>query len=70
MVSKIDKELGLNATITRRDFVYGSSLVLGGAVVGCSEENNYQPNAYSDYSFDVNSDWYGPGGIGLSLIHI
>jgi spermidine dehydrogenase len=64
MVSKIDKELGLDATITRRDFVYGSSLVLGGAVVGCSEENNYQPNAYSDYSFDVNSDWYGPGGIG------
>ena len=64
MVSKYDKELGLNSAITRRDFVYGSSLILSSAVVGCGEtaENKIQSN--SDYSFDVNSNWYGPGGIG------
>ena len=64
MVSKIDKELGLDTTITRRDFVYGSSLVLGSAVVGCGESVNNQSHANSDYSFDVNANWYGPGGIG------
>ena len=45
MVSKIDKELGLDTTITRRDFVYGSSLVLGSAVVGCGESVNNQTHA-------------------------
>ena len=34
MVSKIDKELGLDKSITRRDFVYGSSLMLATTLVG------------------------------------
>lgn len=61
MPSKYDKELGLNLSITRRDFVYGSSLLLGGALAGCGV--NSQP-ASGEYSFNVGSDWYGPGGIG------
>jgi len=36
MVTRFDKELGLDKAITRRDFVYGSSLILGGAVIGSS----------------------------------
>ena len=35
MPKKIDKELGLNKAITRRDFVYGSSLIMGATYTGC-----------------------------------
>jgi len=64
MVSKIDKELGLNKSITRRDFVYGSSLMLAGTLVGGNESLQASVNNLSDYSFDVSANWYGPGGIG------
>ncbi len=64
MVSKFDKELGLDRTITRRDFLYGSSLLLGGAVAGCGNSTAIQPLLTSNYSFDVGASWYGPGGIG------
>jgi spermidine dehydrogenase len=64
MVSKIDKELGLGSSITRRDFVYGSSLILGGAVTGYGDTGNHQINTNSGYSFDVSDNWYGPGGVG------
>ena len=64
MVSKFDKELGLDRTITRRDFLYGSSLLLGGAVAGCGDSTAIQPLSISNYSFDVGASWYGPGGIG------
>jgi len=64
MVSKIDKELGLGSSITRRDFVYGSSLMLGGAVTGYGDTGNHQVNTNSGYSFDVSDNWYGPGGVG------
>ena len=64
MVSKFDKELGLDRAITRRDFVYGSSLFLSSAVVGCGKSTDKQPLSNSDYSFDVSDNWYGPGGIG------
>ena len=64
MVSKFDKELGLDATITRRDFVYGSSLVVSGALAGCGKNVDQGAASQSDYSFNVGNDWYGPGGIG------
>ena len=64
MVSKFDKELGLDRAITRRDFVYGSSLFLSSAVVGCGKSTDKKPLSNSDYSFDVSDNWYGPGGIG------
>ena len=64
MVSKIDKELGLDKSITRRDFVYGSSLMLAGTLVGGNESLQASVNNLSDYSFDVSANWYGPGGIG------
>ena len=64
MVSKIDKELGLDKSITRRDFVYGSSLMLAGTLVGGNKSLQASVNNLSDYSFDVSANWYGPGGIG------
>lgn len=59
MASKYDKEIGLDRRITRRDFVHGSSLMIGGALAGCNTLAT-QP----DYGFEVGSDWYGPGGVG------
>ena len=47
MASKLDKELGLDRPITRRDFIHGSSLVVGGTLAGCST-----PGAVPDYGFD------------------
>ena len=64
MVSKFDKELGLDRAITRRDFVYGSSILLSSAVVGCGKSTDKQAHSNSDYSFDISANWYGPGGIG------
>ena len=61
MPKKIDKELGLNKAITRRDFVYGSSLIMGATYTGISGGNE---NTNDTYSFDVDSSWYGPGGVG------
>lgn len=59
-----DKELGLDSAITRRDFIYGGSLVLGGAVAGCDAERPPVVVDTGDYSFAVGDDWYGPGGSG------
>lgn len=64
MSRKLDKELGLTTRITRRDFVYGGSLAVGGAVVGCSTEKPPVDVETEDYSFSVGDDWYGPGGSG------
>ena len=64
MVRKFDKELGLDRDITRRDFVYGSSILLSSAVVGCGKSTDKKSHSNSDYSFDVSANWYGPGGIG------
>ena len=64
MGTRFDKELGLDKAITRRDFVYGSSLILGGAAIGSSGSAYSQPKLNGNYSFDLSSDWYGPGGIG------
>jgi len=64
VTSKYDKELGLHQKITRRDFVYGSSLVLGSALTSCASDTPSQSPPASDYSFQVGNDWYGPGGLG------
>jgi len=59
MSSKYDRELGLDRPITRRDFIQGSALAMGGAIVGGS-----LPEQQPDYGFELGVDWYGPGGIG------
>jgi len=64
MSKKIDKELGVDKLITRRDFVYGSSLFIGGAFASGSNVSHAKTNSRYDYSFDVGADWYGPGGVG------
>ena len=64
MPKKIDKELGIDKLITRRDFVYGSSLFLSGTFAGGSNASDAAINSKYDYSFDVGTDWYGPGGVG------
>ena len=64
MVSKIDKELGLDKSITRRDFVYGSSLMLATTLVGDDNNSSIEASTMGNYSFDVGKNWYGPGGIG------
>ena len=60
MPNKYDIELGLDQAITRRDFIYGSSLLLG-ALAGCSRKED-RPTR--EDSFEVGDDWYGPGGTG------
>lgn len=64
MGHQYDKELGMNRAITRRDFVYGSSLILGSALAGCGPQDREAPAASPDYDFAVGPDWYGPGGTG------
>lgn len=63
MASKYEKEIGLDRCIARRDFIHGSSLMVGGVLAGCSS-----PAAQPDYGFEVGSDWYGPGGVGDSSL--
>ena len=63
MFNKSDKQLGLDRPITRRDFVYGSSLLVGSAVMGCRPNERPAASA-SDYAFDVDDAWYGSGGVG------
>ena len=46
---------------SRRYFVYGSSLIMGATNTGISGGNE---NTNDTYSFDVDSSWYGPGGVG------
>ncbi len=62
MASRYDKELGIDQAITRRDFIYGSSLLFGTALAGCGRDA--PPAASQGFSFEVGADWYGPGGTG------
>jgi spermidine dehydrogenase len=64
MAGSYDKELGIDRAITRRDFIYGSTLFVGGALAGCGKNDGPAPGSSHDYSFAVGTDWYGPGGIG------
>lgn len=62
--SKLDKELGVDREITRRDFLYGSSLLIGSALAGCDTPQTAATAPPPDYNFGVGNDWYGPGGSG------
>jgi len=58
-----------SSPISRRDFINGSTAIVGAALAGCgSSENEDAPELGSgpadDYSFDVGEEWYGPGGDG------
>ena len=65
MTRRLDKELGLGSSITRRDFIYGGSLAVGGVVSsGCTVDTPPADFNTEDYSFNVGDDWYGPGGAG------
>jgi spermidine dehydrogenase len=62
-----DRELGLDRPITRRDFVYGSAVIVGGAMAGCRPSDGdagAQAAAAQDYDFALGDAWYGPGGVG------
>jgi spermidine dehydrogenase len=59
-----EKELGLDSAITRRDFIYGGSLAVGGVVSGCATDRPPVDVQTEDYGFAVGDDWYGPGGSG------
>lgn len=54
----------MDRAITRRDFVYGSSLILSGALAGCGPGKRQVPVPSQDYDFAIGDDWYGPGGVG------
>jgi len=64
MMVKYDKELGIDRAITRRDFIYGSSLLMGGAFSGCGSGDPEATGPIQDYGFNVGTEWYGPGGTG------
>ena len=64
MGKRYDKELGIDRAITRRDFIYGSSLLMGSALAGCDPGEPKAPAAAQDYAFSVGPGWYGPGGTG------
>ncbi|MDH3441340.1 MAG: twin-arginine translocation signal domain-containing protein [Gammaproteobacteria bacterium] len=61
MTKPADKELGLDRAITRRDFIYGGSLAVGGVVAGCDADRPPADLQTEDYRFDIGDDWYGPG---------
>ncbi|TDI46253.1 MAG: twin-arginine translocation signal domain-containing protein [Acidobacteria bacterium] len=69
MSNKRKRELGQNKPITRRDFIHGSTAMLGAALTSssCGVPSEVPPTEESsaaDYSFDVDEAWYGPGGVG------
>ncbi len=64
-----DGDLGLHRCITRRDFVYGSAVLVGGALTGCRPSDGSTTGAGGaaadgDYGFTAGDEWYGPGGVG------
>jgi spermidine dehydrogenase len=68
MTSNNDRRLGVDRSITRRDFVCGSTALLAGALSACRQPEKTadtgEESGEPDYGFDVGDDWYGPGGVG------
>ena len=64
MSLRYDKELGLDRQITRRDFVYCSSLFVSSMLAGCGKVDPQALSPQRAHRFNVGSDWYGPGGVG------
>lgn len=56
--------LGLDRPITRRDFINGSTAMLGAALASCGQRPREEPAAEPEPNFDVGEEWYGPGGVG------
>jgi spermidine dehydrogenase len=54
-----DRRLGMGADITRRDFLNGTLLGTGAALVGAPAPARAQWPSVSD-----EDAWYGPGGVG------
>lgn len=50
--------------ITRRDFVNGVMLGIGGALLGCERSQPHQGGAAAGAMGSVPPDWYGYGGVG------
>src|SRR5882672_11517078 len=68
--SRQDEKLGLNRSITRRDFFYGLP-ALAGVLAACrsSRGSAGQPAGVVEAQamrggFELGPDWYGPGGVG------
>ncbi|NNM32025.1 MAG: NAD(P)-binding protein [Gemmatimonadetes bacterium] len=64
-----EKELGLDQSITRRDFVHGAAFTLAAAAAGCGPSETQTPTTEEpvtapDYDFELGPEWYGPGGTG------
>ena len=68
MSLRYDKELGLDRQITRRDFVYGSSLFVGSMLAGCGKVDPQALSPQQVRRFAVGSDWSGPGGVDVSTV--
>ena len=69
MSNERKRELGQNQPITRRDFIHGSTAMLGAALTSSScgaphEAPPAEKSGETDYAFDVGESWYGPGGVG------
>lgn len=50
--------------ITRRDFLNGALLGVGGALLGCGSSNQSAHIDGSEASWSLSPDWYGYGGVG------
>ena len=68
MSKKRDRELGMHRPITRRDFIGGVAVGLGGAAwaAGCGPG---QPPLPPDPGFERAADYYPPGKVGLRGSH-
>ena len=70
MTERRDASLGMNRSITRRDFLYGIPAAVGlMAACGRQPGGAIQPSSAVDgealrREINVGDDWYGPGGIG------
>ena len=62
MSKKRKRELGQDRPITRRDFIHGSTAMLGAALASSScDAPAPEESGATDYAFDVGEAWYGPG---------
>ena len=59
-----DKLLGLDQNISRRDFLNASLLGAGGALLYSAAPQSVYAASQTYSSGEVNSDWYGYGGVG------
>ncbi len=56
--------MGFSPHITRRDFLNGALLGVGGALFGCRPRSRSAPAGGAGASWSLSPDWYGYGGVG------